>query len=669
MGDYRLSANIIVRNAEETIDACLQSIQDIVDEIVVIDTGSTDDTLEKLKKYSVDLYTCEWKDDFSEARNKALEFSTGDWVFIIDADETLQAQRRTLEEMMSDSKVEAYWVTVENFLSTNHSHSNSQQNIRMFRNNKEYRYEGRIHEQIASSILRIHPRNTLQESNLTIKHYGDLPYYVEKYNKNERNRFIIELALEEEPNHPFYLYNLAVEYMKIKEYEKVVNNLTICIKKENKKATYLPHAYLLLATAKLKTRDFNEVLDFIELAIKRYPDYTDLYYLKAQILADGYRYEQALVALYKTIELGGAPKKYISTKGVGTFLSHYEVGKIYKKKGFTKEAMQRFILCVQINPKVEKAYELIAECLIELNATPHEVLEQFNKISTLAGICFFLIAKALCRIGKYEEAIPLLRKIKEEDLAVMSLQNECLMQTGQCMEALQIQRKALKRIEKEHFDSEEWLIKHLCCFWSEDLPVPYTVSKHVEFNPHSNWLILIISLLEEEDTDKQYPIPEEKVAYLFEWLLHYGFTDVGERIMKRLKSINFLSVFTKTLYRKGYVMKAAERFIQLLELGQLDDEGTFYLAEIMYDRSQYEYAIALFEEALEKNPDNWRARQGAALSYLAEGLKWAVESRAHYPYSEWLGVQIQEIKVSIQLLNEVDWHTKWTYRQRRNAKS
>ncbi|MFN3533586.1 MAG: glycosyltransferase family 2 protein, partial [Candidatus Brocadia sp.] len=85
-----LSACMIVKNEEKFLPQCLQSIKDAVDEVIIVDTGSTDKTVEIAKSFGARVYHHPWKNSFSEARNHSLSYATGDWILQIDADEALE---------------------------------------------------------------------------------------------------------------------------------------------------------------------------------------------------------------------------------------------------------------------------------------------------------------------------------------------------------------------------------------------------------------------------------------------------------------------------------------------------------------------------------------------------------------------------------------------------
>ncbi|MGR5980860.1 glycosyltransferase [Bacillus cereus] len=98
----KISVNIMTLNEERCIERCINSIQNFADEIIVLDTGSTDKTREIIQKKfpDVKLYLAEWKDDFSECRNHLIDYSTGDWIFQIDADEHLEINQEDLRDFL-----------------------------------------------------------------------------------------------------------------------------------------------------------------------------------------------------------------------------------------------------------------------------------------------------------------------------------------------------------------------------------------------------------------------------------------------------------------------------------------------------------------------------------------------------------------------------------------
>ncbi|MFN4149737.1 MAG: glycosyltransferase family 2 protein, partial [Candidatus Sericytochromatia bacterium] len=90
--EQKLSLCLITKNEEKNIARCLDSVQGIVDEIILLDTGSTDKTVEIAKNYNAKIFYSDWENDFSKARNESINKATGDWILILDADEELKEE-------------------------------------------------------------------------------------------------------------------------------------------------------------------------------------------------------------------------------------------------------------------------------------------------------------------------------------------------------------------------------------------------------------------------------------------------------------------------------------------------------------------------------------------------------------------------------------------------
>ena len=86
-----ISLCMIVKNEEEYLPRCLENIKDIVDEIIIVDTGSTDKTVEIAKSYGAKVYYFKWNNNFSEARNVSLKYATKDWILILNVDDLFNA--------------------------------------------------------------------------------------------------------------------------------------------------------------------------------------------------------------------------------------------------------------------------------------------------------------------------------------------------------------------------------------------------------------------------------------------------------------------------------------------------------------------------------------------------------------------------------------------------
>ncbi len=149
MNQKLISACIMAKNEEQNIGRCLNSIKDFCDEIILVDTGSTDNTVEIAKKYTDKVYFFPWNGSFSDARNETLKYASSEWVFIIDADEeaseNLKNNIRDYLKSLKEDIVAVYIPTV-NFLDFEKKHSEIASTARFFRNGK-VKYENIVHNQ------------------------------------------------------------------------------------------------------------------------------------------------------------------------------------------------------------------------------------------------------------------------------------------------------------------------------------------------------------------------------------------------------------------------------------------------------------------------------------------------------------------------------------------
>lgn len=204
-----ISACLITKNEENNLARCLNSIIGKVDEIILVDTGSSDYTLEIANKYNCKVFHFDWNDDFSEVRNYSLDHAKSEFVFIIDADEELSAESDLRANIRNSDQNSIYLVNVlsksvnENGKTINF---NSKQ-ARLFRNKPTVRFAGRVHEQILNNA--VNSGLNVVNSDLKIIHYGydiNQDFLIRKY---ERNLDLISKELSQNPHNIYYLIHKA----------------------------------------------------------------------------------------------------------------------------------------------------------------------------------------------------------------------------------------------------------------------------------------------------------------------------------------------------------------------------------------------------------------------------------------------------------------------------
>lgn len=194
-----LAAVLIVRNEARCIVRCLESVRPWTDRIVVLDTGSSDETVNLAQRCGAEVHHLAWPDDFAAARNRALDLAAADWNLILDADEWLAAGGETLREWCAGPP-RLGRVGIHSSFDADHGTIGEDVNWITRLLPRGVRFEGRVHEQVVSRL----PREP------TALHLGHDGYRDSQMAaKRDRNRPLLLRELQERPEDPYLLYQLG----------------------------------------------------------------------------------------------------------------------------------------------------------------------------------------------------------------------------------------------------------------------------------------------------------------------------------------------------------------------------------------------------------------------------------------------------------------------------
>lgn len=336
---------MIIKNEEKHIKQCLENALPLVDEAIIVDTGSTDNTIKIIEEFNsskIKLCFHEWNNDFAEARNKSLEEATGDWILVLDADEKFIYDKEKLMQELKQNKDKAYFIPMYNFLSAENIVYSAVM-IRLFKN-MEPKYEGAIHEQITLQTNKVQTATSFDTSICKIIHYGYLPSNVKEKNKTKRNIDIIKSELEKNPDNSFQWYNLGTTYMGQGKFNQAVDAF---IKSHNlAKVRKSFHDDLVLRMAKClwQTKQYKQLKTFLknlenDRQISQYPD---LYYYMGLIHKRNKKYNNAITAFQKAIDIGER-KNNISEKGMGSYIPMLEIARILAIHNKIQESVIKYM--------------------------------------------------------------------------------------------------------------------------------------------------------------------------------------------------------------------------------------------------------------------------------------------------------------------------------------
>ncbi|WP_248085540.1 tetratricopeptide repeat-containing glycosyltransferase family 2 protein [Paenibacillus silvae] len=335
---------MIVKNEAEGLNRCLESVVGLVDEIVIVDTGSTDNTLQIAREHNVKLYNYAWNNDFAAARNYALDQSTSDWNLVLDADEFISNECSTVIRDFIESGPAIGRIKVKNqFENQDGINIEISYISRIFPN--QCRYIGKIHEQVQSNLNRV-------IVDVEITHDG----YLNKA-KSERNVPLLVECLKEHPQDAYYHYQIAKEYRGLQEYEQAVYHLRLAYQFIDRREAFASQIVINYLYAAIAAGTLEEGISIIEDNYEFLEKSADFFFVSALfilelILSDPNQYSSNLPLIeqfYQRALAIGENEVEGKVEGTGSYAAHHNLGVYYEVTGQLDRAKRQYILAAEYN--------------------------------------------------------------------------------------------------------------------------------------------------------------------------------------------------------------------------------------------------------------------------------------------------------------------------------
>lgn len=405
MDEPLLSLCMIVKNEEDHLVRCLESVRDVVDEIIVVDTGSNDRSVEIAGSFGARVFHYEWAGDFGAARNFSLEQARGAWILYLDADEALVADDIPhLRPLLTRSEVDGYFVRCINHIGEGFGASAVvHPQFRLFRNRPQYRFRGAIHEQILSVVVAEGGR--VEPAPIRISHYGYLRRATFDKDKSRRNIGIIERRLAEDPENSFMRFSLGMELMRLGEFERAIAEYQRSFR--NLKGVDEGYSAALIrniGACLLQLKRFDELIQVVDDAAEVFPDYTDLVYLRGLAHFQQQKYGEAIGDFRRCLEMGDAGHPYIAEVGVGGLRAWLALGQVYERLGDDHNAVRAYTRAIQEDPRSPLAVQYLGVLL--LRQEPAEAVCDFfaRHVDLASTDVLEALAAVFASSGRYREA-------------------------------------------------------------------------------------------------------------------------------------------------------------------------------------------------------------------------------------------------------------------------
>jgi glycosyltransferase involved in cell wall biosynthesis len=402
---------MIVKNEEKHLAACLQSVGDLADEIIVVDTGSTDGTIEIAQSFGAVVRHFTWVNDFAAARNESIREAKGEWIFWMDADDRLSPDHLIrLKQALASGKADAYYCYVVSQLQDKNVGEDRIEHLRLFRNRQGVQFERPLHEDAAPVAHRL--GLVIARTNIVINHTGYATDDAIRLEKLKRNLFIIEEIVAKNPDDLQWRFHLGVTKHVLGDLEEAIEHLEAVVANPPPtldREVYLYQAYEGLMLAYVDLGQLDKARRTLEQAMQKFNHRQHFWIRAATVYLALDEPEQAVEMLNQARALG--PDAYGQSWATGT--SEYYLCEAYLLLGDLSKAREAYLefLAQSDKSQIQIPVETWLKAQVLFKAEQYdEVIELLQPLAEANSSALRLLAKAQAAHHNWTEAASFLTK-------------------------------------------------------------------------------------------------------------------------------------------------------------------------------------------------------------------------------------------------------------------
>lgn len=594
-----ISLCMIVKNEEKVLERCLTTVAHLIDEVVVVDTGSTDATKTIAQKFTDKVYDFKWVNDFSAARNFAASKATAKWILVLDGDEYVEEEnfKEFLNEIRNDcGQFNAYAINIINFIGVNGEKIIHNQHERVYLNDGTITYTRRIHEQLT---CKEGEEIRLKKSCLTIYHSGYLNKVVREKEKQERNTQLLDREIEQGNNKAFDYFNYGNQSFSSGNYEEALDFYIKAYNlKEDHKLSWVALNMVNIVNCLIQLKRYDDALNVIEDAMILYETAPDFLYLRSEVFYQKGQYDDAKQILNDIIKHYEYYKEYITGPDVQLLLPSKLLGEIYYRENNYEQAVFYFMSVLNISKYDGQSISRVLTILTKVHSDQEisefiykkQLIDENNIVDFVIG-CF--------NVGRIGLAEQILNHSKSPSILlrdIIDLKKACLDET--------LAEIIIKKEERWESYMQSGLLNWI------DL---YLINKKVSnikikifFNDlyKDQKYSALVDLLENK---RVVNIDSQMILEVLKSCLNYGLLDYVRCI------VDYISEFKKdichkmaaVLHEMGYKIEAMQ-YYELSGWESMDEIDFIYIIENMLSIGQSEHALQIASYAKSKFPQNFR---------------------------------------------------------------
>lgn len=345
-----ISVCIIAKNEEKHIEECCKHLIPYQFEIVLIDTGSSDHTVDLARKYTDKIYHFEWCGNFSAAKNYAMGKASHDWILSIDCDEYIESiDTGSLATYMETYPTAAGRILIRNRFTENGRVNYEQVRVSRFANRNYYHFEGAVHEQLVPKPAGNTPAKYVYSAPVTLLHVGYDGSEEEMRKKSRRNIALLEQELETWGADPYIYYQLGQSYRKLHDYGQAFHYYDLGLAMDVDPA--LDYVQTMVESYGYTLLDLGRNQEALNL-LSVYDEFSrraDFVFLMGLIYMNNGLLDEAIQEFQKATTM-----EEFAVDGINSYKANYNIGVIYECAGYTKKAREAYQKCGNYEPALAR---------------------------------------------------------------------------------------------------------------------------------------------------------------------------------------------------------------------------------------------------------------------------------------------------------------------------
>ena len=333
-----ISLCMIVKNEETTLESCLSSVTGVIDEIIIVDTGSTDRTKEIALRYTDKVFDYTWNNSFADARNFSISKASNDFVLIMDSDEiVVESNLNEIKKLIKQNPKKIGRIIINNeYIRAGEGYKYQERVNRLF-SKKYFKYEGNIHEQV---IARDGLDDETYNIPLTLVHSGYEGDLETRQKKTKRNIELLNIALKDKPSDPYILYQLGKSYYMEEDYVSACSYFEQALSHEfDIGLEYVHDMVESYGYALLNSNQYENAMGLLGV-YDEFATSADFVFLIGLIYMNNAKFTEAIGEFIKATRM-----QFSKMDGVSSYRAYYNIGVIYECLGQVDKAKEYYKKC------------------------------------------------------------------------------------------------------------------------------------------------------------------------------------------------------------------------------------------------------------------------------------------------------------------------------------